>query len=159
MLEGRQMFGPPSVLDNLILGTYRSSGEGGKEQLEESLNRIYELFQILYTRSTQKAGTLSGGEQQMLAIGRALMSRPRLLLMDEPSLGLAPLVVKEIFETLTELNNQGITIVLVEQNARLALQISNHGYVLDTGKIVVEGPSSNLLNDEKVKNAYLGKKR
>ena len=159
VLEGRQLFGPLSVLDNLMLGTYRSSGERRKEQLEESLNRIYELFRILHARSNQKAGTLSGGEQQMLAIGRALMSKPQLLLLDEPSLGLAPLVVKEIFKTLSELNSQGITIVLVEQNARLALQISDHGYVLETGKIVVEGPSTNLLNDEKVKSAYLGKKR
>jgi len=159
VLEGRQLFGPLSVQDNLILGTYKSSTERRKKQFEESLDRVYDLFYILHERSNQKAGTLSGGEQQMLAIGRALMSRPQLLLLDEPSLGLAPLFVRNIFKTLTALNDQGITIVLVEQNARLALQISDFGYVLDTGKVTAEAPAAELLNDEKVKSAYLGKKK
>ncbi|MBW1997842.1 MAG: ABC transporter ATP-binding protein [Deltaproteobacteria bacterium] len=158
VLEGMQIFGPLSVLDNLLLGTYGTSAGGGRE-LKGSLDRVYQLFKILRDRSDQKAGTLSGGEQQMLAIGRALMSRPRLLLLDEPSLGLAPLVVREIFETLTALNRDGITMVLVEQNARLALQISQYGYVLDTGRVVIKGASEDLLTDEKVKAAYLGKRR
>jgi len=159
VLEGRQLFGPLSVRDNLLLGTYNASRERRKQELQESLNRVYQLFQILHERSDQKAGTLSGGEQQMLAIGRALMSKPNLLLLDEPSLGLAPLFVSEIFKTLSELSRQGITILLVEQNAQVALQISHYSYVLDTGKIATEGPSCDLLNDENVKSAYLGKKK
>ncbi|MBW1668609.1 MAG: ABC transporter ATP-binding protein [Deltaproteobacteria bacterium] len=159
VLEGRQLFGPLSVRDNLLLGTYNLSRQRRKKDLQESLNRVYSLFTVLKERSDQKAGTLSGGEQQMLAIGRALMSSPSLLLLDEPSLGLAPLFVKEIFRTLDKLNQQGISILLVEQNARLALQISHYGYVLDTGRIAAEGPSGELLEDEKVKSAYLGKKK
>ena len=159
VLEGRQLFGPLSVLDNLTLGTYRSSKEGRKGQYEKDLNYVFRLFKILKDRSHQKAGTLSGGEQQMLAIGRALMSRPDLLLLDEPSLGLAPLFVVDIFKTLTELNREGITILLVEQNARLALKISDYGYALETGRVATEGPAMELLNNEKVKAAYLGKKK
>ena len=159
VLEGRQLFGPLSVRDNLLLGTYNASRGRRKQELQDSLNRVYQLFQILHERSDQKAGTLSGGEQQMLAIGRALMSKPNLLLLDEPSLGLAPLFVSEIFKTLSELNRQGITILLVEQNAQIALQISHYSYVLDMGKIATEGPSCDLLNDENVKSAYLGKKK
>lgn len=159
VLEGRQLFGPLSVRDNLLLGTYNASRERRKQELQESLNRVYQLFQILHERSDQKAGTLSGGEQQMLAIGSALMSKPNLLLLDEPSLGLAPLFVSEIFKTLSELSRQGITILLVEQNAQIALQISHYSYVLDMGKIATEGPSCDLLNDENVKSAYLGKKK
>jgi branched-chain amino acid transport system ATP-binding protein len=159
VLERRQLFGPLSVLDNLILGTYRFSREERKDQLEASLDRVFNLFAILRERSRQKTGTLSGGEQQMLAIARSLMAKPKLLLLDEPSLGLAPLFVNEIFRTLAELNKQGITIALVEQNARLALEISDYGYVLDTGRILAEGPSVKLLDNEKVKAAYLGKRR
>jgi len=159
VLEGRQLFGPLSVRDNLLLGTYNASRGRRKQELQESLNRVYQLFQILHERSDQKAGTLSGGEQQMLAIGRALMSKPNLLLLDEPSLGLAPLFVSQIFKTLSELSRQGITILLVEQNAQIALQISQYSYVLDMGKIATEGPSCELLNDENVKSAYLGKKK
>lgn len=157
--EGRQLFGPLSVLNNLELGTYKYSGRKMKEGFEETSNQVYELFPILRERTKQKAGTLSGGEQQMLAIARALMSRPRLLLLDEPSLGLAPLFVRQIMETLRELRNRGITIVLVEQNARLALKISDYGFVLDTGKILSEGRSNDLLADEALKAAYLGEKR
>lgn len=156
--EGRQLFGPLTVLDNLMLGTYKDSRASRNNHLSESLDGAFNLFPILKNRSKQKAGTLSGGEQQMLAIARALMSKPQLLLLDEPSLGLAPLVVQEIMSTLVKLKKQGITLVLVEQNARLALTISDYAYVIDTGKISTEGPSCDLLNDEKVKNAYLGKK-
>ena len=159
VLERRQLFGPLSVLDNLILGAYRFSGKERKSRLQENLDKVFDLFAILRERSGQKAGTLSGGEQQMVAIGRALMARPRLLLLDEPSLGLAPLFVSEIFKTLTELNKGGITMVLVEQNARLALEISDYGYVLDTGKVATEGLATELLNNERVKTAYLGKRK
>ena len=159
VLERRQLFGPLSVMDNLLLGSYRYSGKERASQFQATLDKVFDLFPVLRERSGQKAGTLSGGEQQMVAIGRALMARPRVLLLDEPSLGLAPLFVNEIFKTLTELNNEGITMVLVEQNARLALEISDYGYVLDTGAVATEGPAMALLNNEKVKTAYLGKRK
>ncbi len=156
--EGRQLFGPLTVMDNLILGTYKDSRTARINNLHESLDIVFSLFPILKKRSKQKAGTLSGGEQQMLAIGRSTMSKPQLLLLDEPSLGLAPLVVHEIMSTLIKLKKRGITLLLVEQNARLALKISDYAYVLDTGKISTEGFCSALLNDEKVIRAYLGHK-
>jgi branched-chain amino acid transport system ATP-binding protein len=157
--EGRQLFGPLSVLDNLKLGAYKYSQRKKNDEFEESLHRVYKLFPVLQERAKQNAGTLSGGQQQMLAIGRALMSKPQLLLLDEPSLGLAPMHVRDIFYTLVELKNLGITIVLVEQNAHLALKVSSYAFVLDTGKITIEGPSGELLNNEELKSAYLGKKQ
>ncbi len=156
--EGRQLFGALTVMDNLLLGTYKDSRTTRNKHLRESLDMVFDLFPILKKRSKQKAGTLSGGEQQMLAIGRSTMAKPQLLLLDEPSLGLAPLVVREIMSTLLKLKKLGITLVLVEQNARLALKISDYAYVLDTGKITTEGRCSDLLNDEKVIRAYLGHK-
>lgn len=155
--EGRQLFGPLTVLDNLMLGSYKDSKAVRKKTLDQNLEGVFDLFPNLKTRLRQKAGTLSGGEQQMLAIGRALMSRPQMLLLDEPSLGLAPMVVQEIMRTLQKLKANGITLVLVEQNARLALKISDYAYVLDTGGISAQGSCDSLLNDEKVKNAYLGR--
>jgi len=157
--EGRQLFGPLPVLDNLKLGTYRYSQRERNNLIQENLDTVYRLFPILRERARQKAATLSGGEQQMLAIGRALMARPQLLLLDEPSLGLAPLFVREILKALVELRKQGITIVLVEQNARLALKVSDYGFVLHTGRTVAQGPSRELLNDEELRSAYLGKKQ
>lgn len=151
--EGRRIFHNLTTYENLQLGCYmRSDTEGIKKDLEW----VYQLFPILKERKEQKAGTLSGGEQQMLAVGRALMSRPKLLLMDEPSLGLAPLLVKEIFEIIEEINKQGTTILLIEQNAYAALNIADYAYVLETGKIVMEGPGKELLNKEEIKKAYLG---
>ncbi len=152
--EGRQVFPPLSVEDNLHLGAYPLRRD--KQWVESELARIYQLFPILRERAKQAAGTLSGGQQQMLAIGRALMGRPRLLLLDEPSMGLAPLLVEEIFRVIQQLNGQGVTILLVEQNARAALGIADRGYVLETGRVVLSAGSEELLADEAVRKAYLG---
>jgi branched-chain amino acid transport system ATP-binding protein len=152
--EGRMIFANLTILENLQLGAYL---EKDRHIVGRELERVFVLFPRLKERETQIAGTLSGGEQQMLAIGRALMSRPRLLLLDEPSLGLAPLLVKTIFEKIVEINReQGLTILLVEQNANLALEISHFGYVLETGKVVLQGDSAELRQNPKVKSAYLG---
>ncbi len=155
--EGRQIFGPLTVLENLQLGAYLRYWKKEKAAIEEDLEWIFRLFPRLKERIKQIAGTLSGGEQQMLAIGRALMARPKLLLLDEPSMGLAPLIVKDIMDTTSGLRDSGVTILMVEQNARASLKISDRGYVLETGRIVLQGPSSELLNDSDVKRAYLGK--
>jgi len=151
--EHRRIFGPLSVLDNLRLGAYARRGGGA---LAERLAEVYRLFPVLRERGRQAAGTLSGGEQQMLAIGRALMGRPTLLLLDEPSLGLAPMVVREIFRLLRALSRGGTTILLVEQNARMALQIADRAYVLETGRVKLAGPAGTLLADADLKAAYLG---
>lgn len=151
--EGRRIFQDMTVMENLELGAYlRKDKEGIKKDLE----LIYSKFPILKARSKQRAGTLSGGEQQMLAIGRALLSRPKLLLMDEPSMGLAPLLVNEIFSIIKEINNQGTTILLVEQNANMALSIAHRAYVIEIGSIVLEGPAKELIKSEEIKKAYLG---
>ncbi|ERT61632.1 ABC transporter ATP-binding protein [Peptoniphilus sp. BV3C26] len=152
--EGRRIFTGLSVLDNLKLGAFTI--KDGPENLNRDINAIYEKFPILEERKDQMAGTLSGGEQQMLAMGRALMSRPKLLLLDEPSMGLSPLFVEKIFEVIEFLHKEGTTILLVEQNANLALKISNRSYVLETGKIIKEGQSEELMSDPIVKKAYLG---
>ncbi|MCP4996471.1 MAG: ABC transporter ATP-binding protein [Gammaproteobacteria bacterium] len=152
--EGRQVFAPLSVEDNLRLGGY--SNRKDQAWVENELQRVYERFPILKEKSGQTAGTLSGGQQQMLAIGRALLSRPRLMLLDEPSMGLAPLLVEEIFSVVRELNDQGVTILLVEQNARAALGIANRGYVLETGRVVMSAAADKLLGNEAVQRAYLG---
>ena len=149
--EGRHVFPDMTVLENLKIGAYLR-----KDDLEADLKWVYELFPRLKERSWQAAGTLSGGEQQMLAVGRALMSRPKLMMMDEPSLGLAPLIVREIFEIIKEINRQGVTILLIEQNANMALQTADLGYVLETGRITLSGPGKELLANEAVKKAYLG---
>ncbi|WP_338014489.1 ABC transporter ATP-binding protein [Deinococcus cavernae] len=151
--EGRQVLARQSVQDNLELGAYTRRDAAGVRQ---DLARMYTRFPRLGERRHQLAGTLSGGEQQMLAIARALMSRPKLLLLDEPSLGLAPLIVREIFDIIRELNEQGTTILLVEQNAKLAMQASHRTYVLEAGQLTFSGPSAELLNDERVLHAYLG---
>ena len=150
--EGRQVFGPLSVDDNLRLGAYRR----GRAQSAQSLERVYALFPALAERRRHAAGTLSGGQQQMLAIGRALMAKPRLLLLDEPSMGLAPRLVAEIFACVRELRAADTALLLVEQNARAALAIADRGYVLETGRIVLAGSGAQLLADEKVRAAYLG---
>lgn len=150
--EGRRIFPNLTVRENLVLGGYYSP-EG---RLQRDLATIYELFPRLAERQQQRAGTLSGGEQQMLALGRALMSRPKMLLLDEPSLGLAPLLTQEVFKTLAQVNRRGVTILLVEQNAVAALKLAHYGYVLETGRISFEGPGRELLHHPKVKSAYLG---
>ncbi len=157
--EGRQVFKPLSVEDNLELGAYlRYQGREGRGSIRKDLDDMYALFPRLHERRKQAAGTLSGGEQQMLAMGRALMARPRLLLLDEPSMGLAPLVVQEIFRVITQLRNErGTTVLLVEQNAKAALKMADRGYVLETGKVVLEGIASDLLENNDVQRAYLGK--
>ena len=155
--EGRQLFGHLSVLDNLKLGAYLYFDRRHKDEIGENMEKVYAIFPILKNRRRQLSGTLSGGEQQMLAIGRAMMSRPKLMMMDEPSMGLAPLMVREIFRVIRELHHDGTTILLVEQNARAALKMGVFGYVLETGEIVLQGDTNILLEDEKVKHAYLGK--
>jgi branched-chain amino acid transport system ATP-binding protein len=150
--EGRRVFGNMTVMENLELGAYnRSAGE-----FEKGIEYVFSIFPRLAERRTQLAGTLSGGEQQMLAFGRALMSRPQLVLLDEPSLGLAPLMVDEVFKAIRKVNGEGATILLIEQNAVAALNIADYAYVLETGTVVLEGPGSQLLKDERVRKAYLG---
>ena len=154
--EGRRVFSDLTVLENLQIGAYLRKD---KEEIDKDIEWVYSLFPRLKERYWQYAGTLSGGEQQMLAVGRALMSRPKLMMMDEPSLGLAPLVVQDIFSIIKEINRQGVTILLIEQNANLALRIADRGYVLETGQISMTGTGLELLNDESVKAAYLGTKK
>ena len=151
--EGRRVFGRLTVLENLEMGAFTRTD---RRDIEDGLERTFALFPRLKERRTQVAGTLSGGEQQMLAIGRALMARPRLLLMDEPSMGLAPILVEQIFEAIQDINRQGTTILLVEQNAYMALNIAHLGYVLQTGNIVLSGPAAELQANAEVKRAYLG---
>jgi len=151
--EGRGVFGQLTVEENLAMGAFVRNDAVAVRQ---DLGRVYTLFPRLAERRSQSAGTLSGGEQQMLAIGRALMSRPKLLLLDEPSMGLAPLLVQKIFETVQAVAKEGVTILLVEQNARLALEVSNRGYVMETGQITLSGPAQDLLVDPKIRAAYLG---
>lgn len=153
--EGRRVFAHMTVEENLEMGAYTRPNSS----IEGNLEHVYELFPRLKERSKQISGTLSGGEQQMLAVGRGLMSRPKVLMMDEPSLGLAPLVVQGIFDIIREINRQGVTILLIEQNANMALKIADLAYVLETGTITMSGTGAELLADEKVKEAYLGKKR
>jgi branched-chain amino acid transport system ATP-binding protein len=159
--EGRKLFAPMTVRENLELGGYtirrRYGGRQGKRESEADLARVYELFPRLEEREGQLAGTLSGGEQQMLAIGRSLMSRPELMMLDEPSMGLAPLVIKTIFSAIISLRSQGKTILVVEQNAKAILKIADRGYVMETGSLVLEGTGAELLSNRDVQRAYLGK--
>ena len=156
--EGRQVFATMSVEENLILGAHVLQKEG-QRVIRELLDYQYALFPVLAQRKTQLAGTLSGGEQQMLAMGRALMSRPKMVMMDEPSTGLAPLIVKEIFQIIVRLRDEGKTVLLVEQNAKAALAIADRGYVFETGKVIVQGPADDLLNNQDVQRAYLGREK
>jgi len=156
--EGRQVFATMSVEENLILGAHVLQKEG-RGAVNALLEHQYDLFPVLRQRKNQLAGTLSGGEQQMLAMGRALMSRPKMVMMDEPSTGLAPLIVKEIFQIIVKLRDEGNTVVLVEQNAKAALAIADRGYVLETGKVILQGPADDLLNNQDVQRAYLGREK
>ena len=153
--EKRELFAEMGVEDNLLLGAFDRYRAGHRDQLE-TIDNVFDLFPRLMERREQMAGTLSGGERQMLAMGRALMAKPRLLLLDEPSLGLAPLVIREIFRTITQLKKLGVAILLVEQNARAALQVADYGYVLETGELSLEGPTRDLLTDPRVVESYLG---
>jgi len=155
--EGRQVFSPLTVYENLLLGGYTLFKKRKKPLIEDEINNIYNLFPRLKERKNQLAGTLSGGEQQMLAIGRALMSQPEIVMMDEPSMGLAPLIVKDIFQITMKLRDQGKTVLLVEQNAKQALKIADRGYVLETGTLILEGTSKELLANKDIQRAYLGK--
>ena len=154
--EGRRVFPDMTVLENLKIGAYLRTDKG---EIEKDIKWCYELFPRLEERNWQLAGTLSGGEQQMLAVARGLMSRPKMMMLDEPSLGLAPLVVQDIFSIIKEINRQGVTILLVEQNANMALKTADYAYVLETGSITKSGTGTELLNDESIKEAYLGKKK
>ena len=154
--EGRRIFPNLTVEEHLILGAYTVKE---RSEMLKQMNKSYELFPRLKERSWQKAGTLSGGEQQMLAVGRALMIKPKILMLDEPSLGLAPLLVKDIFDIIQEIHRQGNTILLVEQNAKKSLEVADYGYVIETGSLVLEGEGKSLLNDDKVKAAYLGESK
>jgi len=154
--EGRQVFSTMTVHENLVLGGYVLAKKD-KRGVDQEIARVYELFPVLKERSKQLAGTLSGGEQQMLAMGRALMARPSLIMMDEPSTGLAPLVVKSIFKVILKVREEGNTVLLVEQNAKAALGIADRGYVLETGKIILQGPAEDLLQNRDVQRAYLGR--
>lgn len=151
--EGRRVFAALSVYDNLKMGAYTRKD---KKEIEASLEMVFDAFPRLKERRNQVAGTLSGGEQQMLAMGRALMSKPRIILMDEPSMGLSPLYVTEIFEIIKKIKSEGTTVLLVEQNANMALQVADRAYVLETGRIIMDGKASDLMNDERVRKAYLG---
>ncbi|GAK54295.1 HAAT family amino acid/amide ABC transporter ATP-binding protein 2 [Candidatus Moduliflexus flocculans] len=155
--EGRQVFAPMTVEENLLLGAYTQFRRKAGAAIHDELQRIYAMFPILQQRSRQFAGTLSGGEQQMLAIGRALMSKPAFIMLDEPSMGLAPLVVKEIFRAISSLRDSGRTVLIVEQNSKAVLGIADRGYVMETGSIVIEGTAQELLNNTDVQRAYLGK--
>ena len=155
--EGRQVFAAMPVKENLLLGAYVQHKRGEHAEVTSDLARVFGLFPVLKQREHQLAGTLSGGEQQMLAIGRALMARPSLIMLDEPSMGLAPLIVKDIFRIITRIRDEGSTVLLVEQNARSALKIANRGYVLETGRIILEGEAGDLLANREIQRAYLGK--
>jgi branched-chain amino acid transport system ATP-binding protein len=154
--EGRRLFPRMSVLENLQMGTFQRADRGNRKAVGEDLDRVYELFPRLAERKGQRAGTLSGGEQQMVAIGRALMARPKLLLLDEPSMGLAPIFVERIFEIIREINSQGTPILLVEQNALMALDVAKRGYVLETGKVALADEAKKLRENEDVRKTYLG---
>ena len=155
--EGRQVFSTMTVRENLLLGAYVRHKRKEKDEIGGDFEKIYGLFPLLRERESQLAGTLSGGEQQMLAIGRALMAKPRLIMMDEPSMGLAPLIVKDIFGIVRRLRDEGNTVLLVEQNAKAALGIADRGYVIETGRIILQGPSEDLLANREVQRAYLGR--
>lgn len=157
--ENREIFSEMTVAENLALGAYLFYKRNEKQRIQEDLDKVFELFPRLKERRSQLAGTLSGGEQQMLAIARALMSRPRLLMLDEPSLGLAPLVIKEIYAVVPKLREQGLTVLLVEQNARLALSVADRGYVLENGRIILQGSSDELIKNNEVVRAYLGRSK